>query len=318
MTQETLDLIHISYQASLERSSNILEVVENLYSILESAEVAEVDAHAFDTFVDGLRACFQLRRRTFEITNLTTYITLMIMYIIIWLNEVKHLCLDLNLYSRRKSLESHLTKILRKSDSNYSVNIRDVFGIRGILQNDCSPEEADRYIHLIFNSISGILSAKNRKMRKDFVEWLNNNHRINSLDRNILNYLLDIPFRTEFVKDFIKDPKCNNYQSLHFTLTISMYSATLAGCQIEIQLRSAEMHERAEYGEAAHAEYKKYKAEGSDEEDPSTKVFLVDDFSKLNITGFSSYISPDDDTDGLHFPKSFGIRRVSPSLVPWN
>ena len=319
MTQETLDIIHNSYQTALEKSSDILEVVETLYSILEATEVDSVDTNAFDAFVDGLRACFKTRRRTFEFTNLTVYLTQTIMYIIVWLNEVEHLGLDLNLYSRRKSLESNLTKILRKSsDPNCSVNIRDVFGIRGIILNDCTHEEADNYIHLIFNAVSGILSAKSRKMRKEFIDWLCNNSHINSLDRNILNYILTVPFKTEFVKDFVREPKCNTYQSLHFTLSIPVYSSVLAGCQIEVQLRSAEMHEVAEHGEAAHDEYKKYRLEGSAEEDPVTKVFLAEDFSNINIIGFSNYDSPEKDIDGLHVPKVFGVRRVSPTLVPKN
>ena len=43
MTKETLKLIHRSYQEALERSENILEIVQNLYNILDELEVAEED-----------------------------------------------------------------------------------------------------------------------------------------------------------------------------------------------------------------------------------------------------------------------------------
>ena len=314
---KTLQFLHQKYQDALCNSSNILEIVKNLYKLLKDEEVADEDSEAFDSFIDGLRGCYRFREKTFYITNVITYITITIMYIIIWLNETSNLHLDINWYSRRKSLESDLTKILRKSSENSSINIRDRFGIRGILLNDCSDEEADTHIHLIFETISGILASKNRKLRKEFADWVNSQNGINELDKHIINYILDIPFRIEFIKDFIREPKDNNYQSLQFTLTIQMYSEVLPGCQLEVQLRSKKMHEEAEHGSASHKEYKKY-FDASGEEDPINKVFVVDDFSKLNIVGFTSYESKEYDQDGIHFAKEFSDRRISTTLVPKN
>ena len=315
---KTLEFIHAKYQLALSNSSNILEIVKNLYNILKDEEVTEEDAEAFDSFIDGLRGCYRFREKTFVITNIMTYITITIMYIILWLNETNNLHLDINWYSRRKSLESELTKILRKSAENASINIRDRFGIRGILFNNCTDKEADNHIHLIFDALSGIIACKNRKLRKAFSVWINSSNGINEIDKHIINYVLDIPFRIEFIKDFIREPKSNSYQSLQFTLTIPMYSEVLPGCQMEVQLRSKKMHEEAEHGSASHTEYKKYLKNGSDEEDPINSVFVVDDFSKLNITGFSSYESNEYDQDGIHFAKDFSDRRISTTLVPRN
>jgi GTP pyrophosphokinase len=73
------------------------------------------------------------------------------------------------------------------------------------------------------------------------------------------------------IKDFIALPKLNGYQSLHTTVF------TGDGGLVEIQIRTDEMHGRAEFGVASHYIYKEHAHLKKDEE----KFRWVDEFKNL-------------------------------------
>ncbi len=83
------------------------------------------------------------------------------------------------------------------------------------------------------------------------------------------------------IKDYISQPKPNGYQSLHTTVF------TKQGKIVEVQIRTPDMHEEAEYGIAAHWHYKE-----SGKKIQKEKILWVDQLAKLQkeVQGEEEYL----------------------------
>ncbi len=309
MTKNTLTLINRSYIEAVEKSSNIKEIVDNLLDILAKKEnIPETDAKQFDAFLKGIHTSKMIRGKTFELTNLVSEITFVIIYIIIWLNSKKALGVDVNLNARRKSLESELSKILDNSYSDENGSIHDRFGLRIILLNSLEETALKDLLFKVSDYIVMILTRINRKIYNEFLSWINKNNKIDSLTKERIKFILNLPFKIYRVKDYVTNPKGNNYQSLHCVLALEMFSEILPGAELELQFRTMDMHRNAVSGSASHDVYEK-------ERRADKNIFTIEDFSKVNIIGFTSYKCLDDDIDGVHFAKIFVNRRISSSLL---
>lgn len=307
MTDQSLKLLHEAYNEALRRSKNELDIVSNLYRIIdEEMEFPEDDMRVIDSFLDGLRGMYNTRKKTLEITNTCIYISIVLMYIVTWLNATKNERIDISWKGRKKGLESELTKLLKKSieDDVSSYIIRDRFGVRAIIWNDDSEEDSINKVYTVFENIVAILAGKSRKARKEFITWVEHNPKIGIIDKQVIAYILGIPFGIEALKDYIKKPKPNNYRTLQFTLAIQLYSDWLPGTQLEVQIRDEEMHKEAESGKASHAEYKNGLGQLFD-------IFKVEDFSQLHIPGFTGYQEEQDEI-GISCSKIFCEWKVSP------
>jgi len=93
-------------------------------------------------------------------------------------------------------------------------------------------------------------------------------------------------------KDYIANPKRNGYQSLHYTATTEWHGEEW---NMEIQVRSGEMHKVAEYGVASHWDYKARGKPAKGEEETYTNadgysVAINDHFGRMSAHHTDAYL----------------------------
>lgn len=302
MTEQTLNFLHDSYNRAAQQSRDILEIITKFYDILcdYTPEDAE-DTAEFDMFLRNIFSSIKHREKTYHLTNFLIDVAFTIMHIAIWMNQTQNADIDVNITGRRKSLESELEKLLTKQ------NIHDLFGMRAIILNNNSPENSKEKLYKFAQMIIGILTKSNRRAFKNFSNWIEQNS-LELCSKERIQNILKLPFKIIIHKDYVTNPKENDYQSIHYVLVVESFSSIHPGAEFELQLRTNYMHQTNINGTASHSKYKEKRNEAS--------IFRIDDFSSLKIIGFTSYNSPDDDIDGIHFAKFIINRRISSSLVP--
>jgi guanosine-3',5'-bis(diphosphate) 3'-pyrophosphohydrolase len=92
----------------------------------------------------------------------------------------------------------------------------------------------------------------------------------------------------EKYRDYIDKPKTNGYRSLHTVILLGSY-----GLPVEIQIRTREMHNIAENGEAAHSGYKQNQEQQtvtSGELNLLTKAYEILDQGNLTESALFAYL----------------------------
>lgn len=308
MKQKTKTMLQSIYTTAVERSDDIMGILDNLFNLLKAVDISTIpdeDVMQFDSLIKGVYTSKMIRKNTFKLTNLVVEMSTTICYIIIWLNFTKKMNIDLSLTGRRKALETELAKILDNAKDDPLACIHDRFGLRGILLNNLPEDVAIPLIRETANYVISILTRTDSRLYMEFFQWLSENENIDKLTKYQVCFILELPFNLITYKDYITDLKPgSNYQSLHYILQLDMFSPYLAGAEIELQWRTHEMHKRS-----LDDNYTKNRR-------PNTRnIFKIQDFSKTQIVGFTGYKRPDDDLDGIHFAKKIVDRRISSSLV---
>lgn len=301
MTDTTLAILHNTYEQSINNSHSIVGVLRFLKESLEQQydTVPVEDLPAFNSFLVGVDTCIHYRINTSEITDMLTFVTTTMLYIVRWLNTTREFPLDADIFSRRKSLESNLTKILTKSciDPSISPPQDDIFGMRPVLLNDLPSEEATKCLYELYHTFNDILGGKDPQKKRAFLQWCEESKILPSV-KAIINDVLAIPFQIESKTDYVQNPKSNGYKSIHTIYRFAFYHPfeVLRGVPFELQFRTLDMDYTAEYGSAAHTIYK------SEIDEKIAKVFELNDYSKAKIPGLTN----DLDYDGIKKQKEEG------------
>lgn len=301
MTDTTLAILHNAYEHAINSAESIVGVLGSLKKSLENQHdsVPAEDLPSFNSFLDGVDTCIHYRINTSDITDMLTFVTTTMLYIVRWMNTTREFPLDADIFSRRKSLESNLTKILSKSCKDPSISPKqdDIFGMRPILLNDLPTEEATKCLYELFNTFNDILGGKDPQKKKAFLQWCEEAPILPTL-KSIIKDVLAIPFQVESKTDYVKNPKPNGYQSIHTIYRFAFYHPfeVLRGVPFELQFRTLDMDYNAEYGDAAHTIYK------SEIERKISGVFQLSDYSNARIPGLTN----DLDYDGIKQEKEEG------------
>ena len=187
---------------------------------------------------------------------------------------------------RGKSFISEIHKRYASICDGNNPIIKDLLAVRIIILNETNLTTLKKCYQIFFKIISSLTQLNNRYLDFPLI--------VSEPDKLITNSAFkqeefpdilvpEIKFPDNFervVKDYMKYPKQNGYQSLHCSFEIPSLSPKYAGLNMEIQLRTLQQHEWAEYMNASHSKYKRARSEKMD------KIFYFDP-KKVNMVGYS-------------------------------
>lgn len=164
--------------------------------------------------------------------------------------------LKFNITGRIKSVTSMDKKIVKFLNNGKSLDrIRDTAAFRILIFGHFPEDELVKKCYTVMNSIIehnnslGYILCEPGKAQETMTEDnLKNSHLI------IPENSLISPAFVKNVKDYIRNPKENGYQSIH-----AVFRKPSGGQCFEIQVRTLKMHTYAESGEANHSDYKQKK-----------------------------------------------------------
>lgn len=209
--------------------------------------------------------------------------------------------IQFKLEGRRKSLVSSIEKMIKLLKQGRSLDLfRDTFGIRFVLM--CTEDQESKKqeeLYEICNLIVTLLIKKGNILCE-----AENMPKKETLDEKVGDIVIPsksniYPMYTRCIKDYVASPKSNGYQC------IQMVFRSKNGYYFEVQLRTENMHLRAEHLYANHAKYKLSEYSSSPDE-----IRLLDriDLKKINMPGFR-YIGSETKnfTDYIGFAESIRI-----------
>ncbi len=159
------------------------------------------------------------------------------------------------LLGRIKSAISLDKKIVKNINEGKSLDrIRDTFAFRLIVFSDNFTET--QLVHSCYDLMNFVIEYTSENYILCDAEPVQNllDDSTQLPDIIIPKKSLILPKYQSSVKDYIRNPKQNSYQSLH-----SVFRFLIGGKYFEFQVRTLEMHKRAESGDAEWTSYKKKK-----------------------------------------------------------
>ena len=265
LTEETENEIIRLLQKNLENSSSVPDALTNFsQSIIESSVIPDnikiLLANSVDEYCSLInnRKYLAALRKTFNL-------------IYDFIPEIVGKDVTFKMESRRKSVTSTIEKMLKFLKEGKSLDLlRDCMGIRVIFFGK-ENTKIQNSLYLAAEEIIKFMLDRGFKLCE--ADKISTETKLS----NGINILIPkkslVPSIYETcVKDYIKYPKPNGYQSLHI-----VFRARNGSC-IEIQARTEQMHIHSEYGVAKHEIHKENRYGLA----LKSKV----DFSKIHMPGF--------------------------------